>query len=78
MCGHVGGKTLYAGTDTGCIRAYKLPLSGEHQEVRCFSSAVTRLRLSNDDSLLYATSAAGDLFVFDVKNRDPVRSVAKR
>ncbi|KAK9915002.1 hypothetical protein WJX75_003504 [Coccomyxa subellipsoidea] len=73
-----GGKTLYAGTDTGCIRAYKLPLSGEHQEVRCFSSAVTRLRLSNDDSLLYATSAAGDLFVFDVKDRDPVRSVAKR
>ena len=75
---HAGGKTLYAGTDTGCIRAYKLPLSGEHQETRCFSSAVTRLRLSHDESLLYATSAAGDLFVFEVKERDPVRAVAKR
>ncbi|CAL8468481.1 g8021 [Coccomyxa elongata] len=73
-----GGKTLYAGTDTGCIRAYKLPLSGEQQEVRCFSGAVTRLRLSHNDSLLYATSADGSLFVFEVKERDPVRSMAKR
>lgn len=73
-----GGKTLYAGTDTGCIRAYKLPLSGEQQEVRCFSGAVTRLRLSHDDSLLYATSADGSLFVFEVKERDPLRSMAKR
>ena len=69
---------MYAGTDTGCIRAYKLPLSSEQQEVRCFSGAVTRLRLSHDDSLLYATSADGSLFVFEVKERDPVRSIAKR
>ncbi|EIE19478.1 WD40 repeat-like protein, partial [Coccomyxa subellipsoidea C-169] len=49
-----GGKTLYAGTDTGCIRAYKLPLSGENQEVRCFSSAVTRLRLDQGEKIAFA------------------------
>lgn len=36
-----GGKTLYAGTETGCIRAYRLPLAAlgndDYQQYRCFS-----------------------------------------
>lgn len=70
---HEGGKTLYAGTEGGCIRCYRLPLSGEFQEYRCFSTAVLRLRLGCEDTLLFATSADGCVFMLDVKDRDPLR-----
>lgn len=75
---HAGGKTLYTGTHTGCIRAYKLPLTGEHQEHKCFSTAVTRMCLGDDGSLLHATSADGALCVFEVRDRDPTRPTIKR
>ncbi len=73
-----GGRVLFAGTETGCIRAYKYPLTGEYQEYRCCSSSVTRLRLSHDDGLLFVSSEDGSLFVFEVKDRDPARTTTKR
>ena len=68
-----GGRTLYAGTESGCIRCYRLPLTGEFQEHRCFSTAVMRLRMGSEDTLLFATSADGCIFMFDAKERDPLR-----
>jgi len=46
---------LFAGTDTGCIRAYKYPLNGEFQEFRCCGSAITQLMLTYDDAVLFAS-----------------------
>ena len=73
-----GGRALFAGTETGCIRAYKHPLNGEFQEFRCCSSAITQLMLTHDDAVLFASGQDGSLFVFDVKDKDPTRIVSKR
>ncbi|KAK9834356.1 hypothetical protein WJX84_006234, partial [Apatococcus fuscideae] len=78
ICLPAGGRVLFAGTETGCIRAYKYPLTGEYQEYRCCSSSITRLRLSHDDGLLFVSSEDGSLFVFEVKDRDPARTTTKR
>ena len=44
---------LFAGTDTGCIRAYKYPLNGEFQEFRCCGSPITQLiELPNTRAML--------------------------
>ena len=68
-----GGRTLYAGTESGCIRCYRLPLTGEFQEYRCFSTAVLRLCMGSEGALLFATSADGAIATFDAKERDPMR-----
>ena len=64
---------LYAGTESGCIRCYRLPLTGEFQEYRCFSTAVLRLCMGSEGTLLFATSADGAIATFDAKERDPMR-----
>lgn len=69
---------LFAGTETGCIRAYKYPLNGEFQEFRCCGSAIMQLVLTHDDAVLFASGQDGSLFVFDVKDKDPTRIVTKR
>jgi len=78
FCVFTGGRVLFAGTDTGCIRAYKYPLNGEFQEFRCCGSAITQLMLTYDDAVLFASGQDGSLFVFDVKDKDPTRVVTKR
>ena len=72
------GRCLFAGTESGALRSYKLPLGPDYQEAHCCSGAITRLRLSPDDAQLHVTSADGSLFVFDVRDRDPARGVGKR
>ena len=64
---------MYAGTESGCIRCYRLPLTGEFQEYRCFSTAVLRLCMGSEGTLLFATSADGAIATFDAKERDPMR-----
>lgn len=64
---------MFAGTETGCLRAYKFPLMGEFQEYKCCQGAITRLCLNYDDAILFATGVDGSLFVFDVKDKDPSR-----
>ena len=72
MCGGcAGGRTLYGGTESGCIRCYKLPLTGDFQEYRCFSTAVLRLRMGSEDTLLFATSADGCIFMLEAKEWEP-------
>ncbi|KAK9830297.1 hypothetical protein WJX72_010857 [[Myrmecia] bisecta] len=73
-----GGRVLFGGTETGCLRAYKFPLTGEYQEYKCCSGAISRVRLSHDDSLLFVSGEDGSLFVFDVKDKDPTRATGKR
>lgn len=70
-------RALFAGTEGGAIRCYRLPLSsGDCQELRCCGGAVTRLALTEGDTLLLAAAADGALFVLDVRDRDPGRGCA--
>jgi hypothetical protein len=70
-----GGRLLFAGTEAGTVAAYRLPLgpSSEPQALRCSSSPVTRLAASRDEATLFAATADGCLFVFDVRDRDAAR-----
>ena len=68
-----GGRLLFAATEEGSVRAYKLPLTPEHQAVRCGLAPITRLAASRDETTLFAATAEGALFVFDVKDRDAAR-----
>ncbi len=69
---------MFCGTEGGAVRAYKFPLNGEYQEFKCCHAPITRLRLSHDDTLLFASSEDSSVFVFDVKDKDPTRTVTKR
>jgi hypothetical protein len=44
-------KLMFAATETGAIRTYKWPLSGEYSEYKAHASAVTKLKISSDDSV---------------------------
>ena len=68
-----GGRLLFAATEEGCVRSYKLPLTAEHQAARCGRAPVTRLAVTRDESTLFAATADGCLFVFDIKDRDAAR-----
>ena len=69
----VGGKVLFVGTNKGTIRAYKLPLSEEFQELHCSSTPIVHLTLSQDHNTLFAANSLGVVFVFAVKDKDPSR-----
>ncbi|GMH45741.1 hypothetical protein BSKO_13704 [Bryopsis sp. KO-2023] len=73
-----GGRTLFAATQGGTVRSYKYPLTGEFHEYKCHNGPITRLALGFDDNVLVATSEDSSLFVFDVKDKDPTRGLAKR
>jgi len=68
-----GGRLLFAATEEGSVRSYRLPLSPEFQAVRCSLTAVTRLATTRDESVLFAATGDGALFVYDVKDRDAAR-----
>ncbi|GBG61790.1 hypothetical protein CBR_g23749 [Chara braunii] len=74
------GRLLFAGTEVGTVRAYRYPLTGEFQEVQSCCSAVSRIRLSYDDNLLFVAGEDGCLFMFDVRDKEKgiVSSIAKR
>lgn len=67
---------MLAALTNGAVRAYKLPLGDVFQELRCSSQAVTQLALSGDHFQLFAGTASGTVFVFDLKDRDPSRTAA--
>ena len=56
------------------MRAYRLPLSQDFQELHCSASPVTQLALSHDFCHLFAANSEGLVFVFAVKDRDPSRA----
>ncbi|GAQ89010.1 hypothetical protein KFL_004790040 [Klebsormidium nitens] len=68
------GRLLFAAMDTGAVRAYKYPLTGEYSEIQCCAGAVARLRVSVDDSILMGVGEDGAFFLLDVKDRE--RAVA--
>jgi cilia- and flagella-associated protein 57 len=61
------GKLLLASTASGCVRAYKYPLTGEFSELRCHSSSISCMRCFFDETLLFTAGDDGAVFVFDVR-----------
>lgn len=64
------GRILFAADEEGGVRAYKLPLSEEHQAQRCgLGPAVARIAVTHDESLLFAATRDGCVWVYDVRDR---------
>ena len=63
-------RTLFTASETGAVRSYKFPLTGEYQEYQSHSAAITRLRVSHDDTMLFCVSEDGCLAVFDVRDKE--------
>ena len=70
------GRMLFAGTESGSVRSYKYPLTGEFQEYQCCSRPVSRICMSIDEALLFVSGDDGAVVIFDVRDKE-VR-VAKR
>lgn len=61
------GKVLFAASEVGALRAYKLPLNGEYFEFLASERPVTRLVASTDEGSLFASSEDQCLFIVDVR-----------
>ncbi|KAJ3100632.1 Cilia- and flagella-associated protein 57 [Physocladia obscura] len=63
----------YERTSAGTIRSMKFPLNNElaeFQEHQCHSSAITKLRVSYDDTHLFSASDDGCVYVFKIADRE--------
>ena len=65
------GQGLYA--QTGNLRCYKFPLSGEYLDFPGTSDRITRLRLSSDDQFIFITGQDGTLIIFQMNPRDVIQ-----
>lgn len=71
LCHELG--VLFIGTDSGAVRSHLWPFVtpsefiNNYTETKLFSSAVTKMKLSMDRSLLYVCSADGNLCILAVK-----------
>lgn len=63
-------RVLLAGTEHGCIRVYKLPLTGEYTETFAHSSQITRLRVSFDDREVFSTGDDSLLLTHELRGKD--------
>jgi len=64
------GRMLFAGTESGTIRSYKFPLTGDYTEIQVHSAPVTRLRITTDDAFLFSVSEDSTVYIFDVKDKE--------
>jgi WD40 repeat protein len=74
VCMMKSGRAVIAGVGEpgrpGELQVWKFPLE-RTLSVQAHSKAVTRLRLSHDNSWLYTTGADGIICIFEVKDKDP-------
>ncbi|CAG9461063.1 unnamed protein product [Pedinophyceae sp. YPF-701] len=73
-----GTRTLFSATDSGIVRSYRYPLSGEYVDTKVHAGPITRIRLTSDSSVLFCASADGTLSVLEIKDKDPERAAAER
>jgi len=66
----VGARSMFASTDSGIVRAYRYPLTGECQvpEAKPHHGKITRMRLSRDSAVLFAAGEDGCVSVHDVRD----------
>eukprot|EP00240_Pyramimonas_obovata_P000064 CAMPEP_0118921440 /NCGR_PEP_ID=MMETSP1169-20130426/720_1 /TAXON_ID=36882 /ORGANISM="Pyramimonas obovata, Strain CCMP722" /LENGTH=1196 /DNA_ID=CAMNT_0006862159 /DNA_START=210 /DNA_END=3800 /DNA_ORIENTATION=+ len=70
ICLPISGRALFAASETGTIRSYNYPLTGQYTEYQAHAGPITRMRVSFDDTMLFCVSEDGSLFVFDVREKD--------
>jgi WD40 repeat protein len=74
VCMMKSGRAVIAGVGEpnrpGELQVWKFPLE-RTLSVQAHSKAVTRLRLSHDNSWLYTAGADGIIGIFEVKDKDP-------
>lgn len=63
-------RVLFTATDSGTVRCYKFPLTGEYHEFQCHSAAITRMCINHDDSMLFCVGDDGILAILDVRDKD--------
>jgi len=70
-------KMMFAGVSEfegpGPLRCYNFPLDGDFSEYQAHSSAVTRIRLTQDEQYLFSVGNDGCLYIWDVKRRLPAK-----
>lgn len=54
----------------GAVRSFKFPLTGESAEFQCLSAPVSRLRISYDDSFLFAAGEDGCICIFEIRDKE--------
>ena len=70
ICLPTSGRALFVASETGTIRSYNYPLTGQFTEYQAHAGPIARLRISFDDAMLFCVSDDGALFVFDVREKD--------
>eukprot|EP00474_Spongospora_subterranea_P010666 CRZ11124.1 hypothetical protein [Spongospora subterranea] len=63
-------RMLFTGSENGVIRSFKFPLTGHCQDYQCHSAAVSRLRLSRDDTMLFSAGMDGTMSMFEVREQE--------
>lgn len=74
----LGGRVMFASTESGAVRTYKFPLTGEFTEVKTHAGPVARLKVAFDDSHLFSVGEDGALMAYDVRDKDPAKATARR
>lgn len=71
-------KSLFAATENGSIRSYKLPLSGEFLEYKLLTCPIIRLSMAANDTLLLIGGEDGSIVMAEVREKDGLRIVSRR
>ncbi|GBF89931.1 cilia- and flagella-associated protein [Raphidocelis subcapitata] len=73
-----GGRVVFAGTESGALRGYRLPLNGEYYEVKLHAGPVTRLVVSWDDGTLLSAGGDGAVALLDIRDRELARASSRK
>lgn len=71
-------KSLFVATESGSIRSYKLPLSGEFLEYKLLTCPIIRLSMAANDTLLLIGGEDGSIVMAEVREKDGLRIVSRR
>ena len=64
VCVCIAGRS--AVDSPGSVLSYVMPFNGDSFEFPASSGSITRIRMSHDDTMLFASGADGALIVFEV------------
>ena len=75
------GKFFFAGVGElerpGSVQVYRMDLQKQN-EVQAHSGPITRMRLSFDNQKLFTVATDGNLYIYDIKDRDTKGPAVKR
>lgn len=69
---------LFAGTDTGVIRVFPIPVEGKCYDQQVHTGAITRMRCSPDDNYLFTVGEDGCLTISQIEQKRDASSTRAR